>query len=106
MRNPTRFMLSTTCAVFLMSAWIPFCSSPARSQTMGEYGTVTAHATSAGASSSELRPPEVHIKPVSGNGSSKTVEVEDQEREDASAAGAKDHDDDAKGGDEWSQVKD
>jgi len=105
MRGITRFTLSATCAALTITALITFGSTSARTQTMGEYGTVTAHAAGAGASSSTMRPPEVHINPVSGSGPSKSIEVNDQEREDDSAAGARDKDDaDAKGGDEWSQV--
>ena len=104
MQGITRFTLSATCAALAISALITFGSSSARAQTMGEYGTVTAHAAGAGASSSTMRPPEVHIDRVSGSGPSNSIEVNDQEREDDSA-GARDNDDaDAKSGDEWSSA--
>jgi hypothetical protein len=104
MRSITRLILSATCPAIMIAGLITFGSSSARAQTMGEYGTVTAHAADTGASSSALRPPEVRTNPVSGSGPSKSVEIDDQEREDDSVRGVKDHDDDAKGGDEWSQV--
>ena len=105
MRHIARFTWLATGAGLMIAALIVFASTSPRAQTMGEYGTVTAHAAGAGASSTAMRPPEAHINPVSGNGPTKTVEV-DQEREDDSATGAKDHDDaDAQGGEEWSQFK-
>ena len=105
MQAITRFTLSATCTALAISALITFGSTSARAQTMGEYGTVTAHAAGAGASSSTMRPPEAHINPVSGSGPSNSIEVNDQEREDDSIAGARDNDDaDTKSGDEWSRA--
>ncbi len=105
MQGITRFTLSATCAALAIMALLTCGASSSRAQTMGEYGTVTAHAAGAGASSSTMQPPQVHINPVSSSGPSKSIEVNDQEREDDSPAGARDNDDaDAKSGDEWSQV--
>ena len=104
MPSITRFTISATCAALIGAATIVFGPIRACAQTMGEYGTATAHAAGTGASSSTMRPPEIHINPVSGSGPSKSVVVDDQEREDDSAAGSKDRDDDAKG-DEWSEYK-
>ena len=105
MRTIKQSLFCATCAGLLASAPLFFSSTAAFAQTMGEYGAVTAHAAGVGASASTMRPPEVHVNPVSTSGSSKSVEIDGQTREDDSATAAHDKDDDSAKADEWSEVK-
>jgi hypothetical protein len=100
------FFFRVTFALLFVGASIAGASRPAHAQTMGEYGAVTARVAgaSAGASSATLPPPQVHANPML-RGSSESIEVSGQVREDDSAAGAKVKDDDSNKTDEWTEVK-
>ena|ERR1700730_4545975 len=98
------FFFRVTGALLLIGASIVGASGPAQAQTMGEYGAVTARVAGAGASAANLPPPQVHANPVV-RGSSESVEVSGQVREDDSATRAKVKDDDSTKSDEWTEVK-
>src|ERR1700730_13474394 len=98
------FFFRVTFALLFVGASIVGAPRPAHAQTMGEYGAVTARVGGAGASAATLPPPQVHANPVV-RGSSESVEVSGQVREDDSATGAEVKDDDSTKSDEWTEVK-